>query len=170
MSDDTGKQQESEGMKNLRESRDSAIAERDEARAELREFKATTMFTGNGLTEKHAELFLKTNPEADITPDVVKTFADEYGLAVQAQEGGQEPPPEAKKENPDSGAAALAGAAGSSTAGSTPAEQAKISRADYEKLLESNPSEAAKLFVEGRVETHPLNVQARQLRDRGIIQ
>lgn len=40
-----------------------------------------------GLSEKHAELFAKVNPEAEITADAVKAFANEYSLpTVETQE------------------------------------------------------------------------------------
>lgn len=136
-------------------------AEATAARAELREFKATTLF-GN---EKHAELFLKANPEADITPEAVSSFVQDYGLAV-------EPPaeaPPAEEPKPDPGAALGSISAASQTTGSAPAAKPKMTAAEFEALLVENPQEAAKAYVEGAVERNADNVQARDLVKKGII-
>ena len=81
MSDEGNTQVET--PKDLREARDRAIERASEAEAtataavqELRQFKAETLFGDT----KHAELFLKANPEADVTAEAVSDFRSEYGL------------------------------------------------------------------------------------------
>jgi hypothetical protein len=70
--------------------------------ADLREFKSTvvqeqrrgqveSVFKEVGLSPKHALLFEKVNPEAEITPEVVQTFAAEYDLITQAGDSVQAP-------------------------------------------------------------------------------
>lgn len=161
-----------EAPKELRDARDRAVerAEKAEADAlaaqsELRQFKAQTTFEKQGLTPKHADLFLKANPEAEVTVEAVTDFAHEYGLHPAAP--SEDPPP--VEPNPDAGAAALAGAGGSPTGGAAPAAQAKMSRADFEQLLATNPQQAAELYAQGQVERNPRNVQARELVSKGII-
>ena len=76
------------------------------AQSELREFKAQTLF-GN---EKHAELFLKANPEAEITPDTVQSFVKDYGLQPATTPSPADEPP---AEDPGQQLASISGAAGS---------------------------------------------------------
>lgn len=163
MSDETTQ----EAPKELREALDRAKAEAAEAAAqaqaatqELRQFKATTLF-GN---EAHAELFLKANPEADVTQDAVAQFRETYGLGVTT-----EAPPADTAPKTEPGLAAMGAAAGSPIGGSAPAETAQIGWDEFQGLLESNPTEAAKLYAEGRVKPNSLNVQAREARQKGII-
>ncbi len=164
---------DTQAPKELREALDRAnekVAEQttraDAAETNLRVLQASTTFEKANLNPKHADLFLKTNPDVEATPQAVADFAHEYGLAPA--EGT--PPPDAEETPPaDTGLAALAGAAGSAAAGSTPAAQPKMSAEDFNKLLETNPDAAAQAYVEGKVERHPENVTAQYLVDKGII-
>lgn len=131
------------------------------AQSELREFKAQTLF-GN---EKHAELFLKANPEAEITAESVSSFRDEYGLTVGEAPPAAEPP----KEDPGAGLETLGEAAQGGTSGGGPAAQPKMSAQDFEKLLEENPQAAAAAYIDGTAPRNELNVQARDLVSKGII-
>lgn len=159
--------------KDLRDALERAEARATEAEktaqaatSDLRRFQATVTFEKNGLTPKHAELFLKANPEAEVTPEAVSDFAHEYGLATG------EPEPSGKKEETppaNEGLNTFGEAAGSGTAGSTPAAQPQMSQEDFESLLATNPDEAAKAYAEGRVSRNSLNVQARDLVNKGII-
>jgi hypothetical protein len=163
-----------EAPKELREARDRAVerAEEAEARAqalqsELRQFKAQVTFEKVGLTPKHADLFLKANPEAEVTAEAISDFANEYGL-VPAQHDDPTPTGEVPP-NPDAMAAAISGAAGSQTAGAAPAAQPKMSKADFNKLLVENPQAAAEAYTKGLVERNDMNVQAQDLVRKGII-
>lgn len=179
---------DTDGPTELREALDRAIETRDTAITELREFKAGVLFKDAGLAPKHAELFLKTSPDAEVTAETAKAFAEEYSLLpAPASESKPEPAPiqgepaPVTEEKPlgvvpatpvapvDSGMAALSGAAGSATEGAQPAAVAKMSADAFTKLLETNPIEAAKAYTEGRVERNSLNVQADQLVQKGII-
>ena len=160
----------------LREARDRAVeraaeaeARAAEAEAKYRNLSAQTAFKEVGLSEKHAELFLKANPEADITAEAVSDFAHEYSLVTQPAPENDEQPAREPAPNPDLGAAAFAGAAGSSTAGSAPPADAKMSQEDFQVLLATNPSAAAQAYQEGRVERNAQNVQAREMVQKGII-
>ena len=156
-----------ETPKDLREAYDRATekaqtleAEAAAARQELRQFKAETLF-GNA---QHAELFLKANPDADVTQDAVAQFRETYGIG--ASEPPAEPPAEPKT---DPGLASLGAAAGNPIGGAAPAEQAQLGWDEFEAILTSNPQEAAKLYAEGRVKPNSMNVQAREARQKGII-
>lgn len=171
MSDENTQQ---ETPKDLRDARDRAIERASEAekaataaQSELRQFKAQVTFEKAGLTPKHADLFLKANPDADVTTEAVSDFAHEYGLVpteAPAAEEATEP-----QADPGVGLAGFGDAAGSGTTGSAPAAQPKMSGADFEHLLKTNPEEAAKAYAEGRTHRNSMNVQARDLVQKGII-
>jgi len=154
--------------KDLRAAKDRAEARATEAenaataaQSELREFKATTLF-GN---EKHAELFLKANPEAEITAESVEAFVKDYGLAV-----GEATPPPAETPPPEDPGAGLAGIGGAAqTSGSAPPAQPKMSTDEFEQLLVSNPQAAAEAYVKGTAPRNAENTQARELVKKGII-
>jgi len=158
--------------KELREALDRAnenLAEQttraDAAETNLRVLQATTTFKEANLNPKHADLFLKTNPEAEATAESVAAFAEEYGLSpTEAPVTPAEATPPA-----DTGLGGLGGAAGSPQGGSAPAAQPKMSPEDFSKLLEENPQEAAKAYVEGRAPRNDDNVQAAELVKKGII-
>jgi len=160
--------------KELREALDRAnenlaeqTARADAAETNFRGLQASVTFEQAGLSAKHADLFLKTNPEAEVTADNAKAFADEYGLTVaQAPAEGAT---ESATPDPNSALGALGAAAGSVEGGATPAAQPKMSGEDFSKLLEENPQEAAKAYTEGRAPRNEDNVQARELVKKGII-
>jgi len=161
-------QETDNGPKELREALKASNAERDQAVNELRTFKAATHFEKAGLNEKQASLFLQTNPEAEINSETVGTFIEEYGFTVA--EDAPEPAPVVATASPaDEGLSAFSGAAGTATAGSTPAAQPKMSKEDFETLLVENPQAAAEAYAKGLTERNPANVQARQLVEKGII-
>lgn len=152
----------------LREAYDRAEARAAEAEAaaqaaatELRAFKAQTLF-GN---EKHAELFLKANPDADVTPDAVNAFVQDYGLNPATESA----PPSEPKPDPGTNLASLNDAAGNGQSGAAPAAQPKMSAEDFEKLLATNPQAAAEAYMKGTAPRNELNVQARDLVTKGII-
>lgn len=169
-----------DGPTELREAHDRAIETRDQAIAELRTYKAGVLFKDAGLEPKHAELFLKTNPDAEVTAETAEAFATEYSLQpAQAPAPKEEAPKEGAAPitadakplttPADAGMSALEGAGGSIQAGATPAAVAKMSNEDFTLLLATNPAEAAKAYQEGRVQRNSLNVQADLLVQKGII-
>ena len=172
---------EQQEPKELREALERSQAAETKAVSELREYKAGVLFKDAGLQPKHAELFLKTNPDAEVTAETAAAFADEYSLApVQvpasdAPKAGEEAKPvEGAPVTPaaapaDAGLAAMGEAAGSAKGGTVPAVVAKMSNEAFQELLATNPAEAAKAYTEGRVERNSLNVQADQLVQKGII-
>lgn len=57
--------------------------------AEKRDAKVLEAFTTAGLTDKQAKLFSKLNPDTvDVTPDTIKSFAEEYGYELPATSDG----------------------------------------------------------------------------------
>lgn len=173
--------------KELREAYDRQVAENQQLQREFKTFRAEVTFKDNGLTEKHAQLFLAANPDAEITPETVSTFAAEYGLQpaaaatpqAQLPEGHLPPdgsPPAVERtladgpQRPiDASLASLQGAAGTPAASFASAQPAIMSQNEFQKLLESNPQEAAKAYAEGRAPRNEANVQADQLQEKGII-
>jgi hypothetical protein len=103
----------------------------------------------SGLNEKHAKLFLAINPEVeDITPDAVKAFMDEYGLAV-ASENGQE-----QEETTTATTESDIGFTPAAVPGTTsPRPSQKVyTRDEFLKLQERDPAQANIVLYEGRVQ------------------
>lgn len=164
MSDQTTQE---DGMKQLRESRDAEKTRADAAEQGLRTLKAEVLFDKSGLNAKHAELFLKSNPEADVTAEAVSTFADEYGLVPAA--GGEDPPSKPTEPPVDAGLAALGGAAQTASSGAAPAAKPQVTAEEFDRILQENPAKAAELYVRGQAPRNAANVQARELVDKGVI-
>jgi len=177
---------EDQGIKELREAHDRAVAERDQIAAEFKTFQATVTFKEAGLTQKHAELYLRANPDGEVTPDAVKSFAEEYGLAPQVAppanpdsghlpaDGSPPPVERTLADGPqtppvDRSLASLAGAGGTPEAQAAQAAPARMDRREFESLLKENPEAAAQAYREGRVQRHERNVQADQLVAKGEI-
>jgi hypothetical protein len=171
--------------KELREAYDRQVAATKAIEAEFRTFKTSTLFKEQGLTPKHAELYLAANPNGEISPEAIQTFAAEYGLqpatapapAPAADEHydseGSIPPLETTltrgPQAANSALASLQGAAGTPQATFASAAPAVMTTAEFQKLLQSNPAEAAKAYAEGRAPRNEQNVQADQLVAKGII-
>jgi hypothetical protein len=172
--------------KDLREAYDRQKAENAQLAQEFRTFRAEVTFKEQGLTPKHAQLYLAANPDGDVTPEAVQNFASEYGLQpAQAAppadpapdpgglpEGGAPPAVErslADGPNPEASLANLQGAAGTPAGNFAAAAPAVMSQAEFQKLLASNPQEAAKAYAEGRAPRNEANIQADQLAQKGII-
>lgn len=136
------------------------------AQSELRQYKATVTFEKSGLLPKHAELFLKANPDAEVTPEAVSDFAHEYGLVTEAAPPSTEEP---KSEGGNPALSAFQNAGGGGTEGAAPAAQPKMSREEFDALLASNPAAAAEAYVKGTAPRNSLNTQARDLVNKGII-
>ncbi len=175
--------EQTEGMKELREALDRANTERDQAQADLRTFSTSVTFKEQGYTPKHAELYLKTNPEGDVSAEAVQAFANEYGLAptevpvVTPAPGNLPPdgsPPPVERilgsgPPPDANLRSFADVGGSPAGQFEQAAPAKMAQKDFQKLLADNPDAAAQAYREGRVERNEGNVQADQLVQKGVI-
>lgn len=118
--------------------------------AELRDFKQVivqqqresqlaSVFAEVGLNTKHAALFEKVNPEAEVTPEAVQAFAAEYDLVTNAGETVEAP------ETPSSGFTPVTtGAPGAVT---------MLDQEDIRKLVKANDWDAIKkAYDQGRVE------------------
>lgn len=167
--------------KELRDAYDRSISENKALQAEFRTFKTSVFFKEQGLTPKHAELYLAANPNGEISPEAVQTFAAEYGLQPAAapaappaedEHYNREGTPPAVERTLTSGPSPLAslqGAAGTPQAAFASANPMKMTPKEFQKLLETNPQEAAKAYVEGRAPRNESNVQADRLVAKGII-
>ena len=168
MSDETTNAAPKELREALERANEAAAAEKaraDAAETNFRGLQASVTFEKAGLTAKHADLFLKANPDAEVTAEAAQTFAEEYGLVAQ------EAPPstEERKPDPNTGLSAFGEASGSGTSGGAPPAQPVMSQGDFETLLATNPQEAAKAYVEGRAPRNDKNVTANELVRKGII-
>lgn len=145
----------SELEKTVKASEDKAAAAESKARL----FEARDAFREAGYNPKHAELYVKTSTEGDITQENVATFADEYGLAP-AGEGtaGTGETNEGAGEGEENGAseAGMSGmgraGSGSGEGGAASAGNEPMTHDDWMKLNKENPAAAREAARKGRVE------------------
>lgn len=169
----------------LRAAYDALKAEHSELQSQYKGLQTEIQFEKQGLNPSQAKLFLASNPDADVTAESVKAFAEEYNLVPVEQsapaaaeppaepvhgEGGEPPAVERTLQGgPQSNLASFADAAGSPQADAGAAAPAQMSQEEFQKLLESNPEEAARAYAEGRVARNSQNVQADELQSKGMI-
>lgn len=115
----------------------------------LREFKAhveqeqrkgqiETVFQQVGLSPKHAVLFERVNPEAEVTPEAVQAFASEYELVTQAGD------PVSAPEQPQGFTPITTG---------TPPAVGTLTNDDVKSLLaQGRTDEVRRAYEQGRVE------------------
>lgn len=121
---------------------------------QLRVRDARDAFVAAGYAKTHGDLFVATNPEAEITAESVVAFADQFGL-----------PPAAAGDSASSGDSAPATDAGSvelasmsgggSRSGDTNAGGVQVetlTREQWKALHATDPSAAAAAVASGRVE------------------
>lgn len=98
--EDENPQAENVNFKQLRDYArkiEKELKARDKEVEALRQFKSEAdsrakaeTLKSAGLSDKHASLFLRVNPETDITPELVQAFVSEYEIPVASQ-SAQEP-------------------------------------------------------------------------------
>lgn len=121
-----------------------------ESNAALKQFQAKETFRSNGYSETHADLFVKANPNVDVTPEAIQEFVTAYDLKPQAQqqvntEGMQDLSGVAQKPS-------------DSISQMGTAETAQMTKAEYKKLLASDPTAAHEALVQGRVTLRDDNI------------
>jgi len=148
---DTSTQERSNPVRSLRE---ALKAKEKEARnlakelKELQSFKAeydqkekirslAETFTQVGLTDKHAELFYKLNPEAEATVESVSAFAKDYQLPLKLEENETPAPTDNRPFIPASG--------GSSD------ETGYVTREQLDQMYAENPRKAIEVLQSGKV-------------------
>lgn len=130
---------------------------------EKKQASVSKVFESVGLAAKHATLFLKINPEGEVTPDSVAAFAEEYELPRQvaldipdpdaggtvAPDWSQEQIVEIKPETKSTGFAPTDGA-------QAPSARVVTDLGEAEALSISNPQEYARLRQAGRIQLQRL--------------
>ena len=115
--------------------------------------KAKEAFRAEGFNDSHAELFVQTNPEAEITTESVNEFVNKYNLTPQsAPQETSEPLADIANVAQTSSQPGLIGTA----------EAGKISKGDYKKLQVSDPTAAHEALIQGKVQMREDNVIANQ--------
>lgn len=114
-----------------------------EVLAERRAADLDRVFEQVGLNTKHAALFTKVNPDAEVTAEAVKAFAAEYELTTVAGDVPDAPEPEAQGLTPivKGGNTGNAGGAGG-----------KMSSQEWLQLQATDFAKAQRLFAEGMVD------------------
>jgi hypothetical protein len=105
---------------------------------EQRETKARTAFKDAGLHERWADLYMKVNTEAEVTPEAIQSFAAEYSLTPA-------PAPEAPEVPTGSPEQAFRQAFVQPTVQGVPPGQPKISLKEWEEQFKANPDRALDL-------------------------
>ena len=149
-----------ESITNLRDALDKATADKgtlqtefDAVSGELKGMKAKEAFRAEGFNDSHAELFVQTNPEAEITTESVNEFVNKYNLTPQsAPQETSEPLADIANVAQTSSQPGLIGTA----------EAGKISKGDYKKLHVSDPTAAHEALIQGKVQMREDNVIANQ--------
>jgi hypothetical protein len=121
-----------------------------EVNAQLKQFQAKDAFRSNGFAETHADLFVKANPDAEITPEAIQEFVTAYDLK-----------PQPKTQASNQGMKELSGVAqkpSDSIGQMGTAETAQMTKTEYKKLLASDPTAAHEALVQGRVQLREDNI------------
>ena len=149
-----------ESIANVREALDKATAEKgalqeqyDTVSGELKGMKAKEAFRAGGFEDSHAELFVQTNPEVEITPEAISEFVTKYNLTPQSV--------------PQQTLEPLADIANVAQPATQPgvigtAEAGKMTKDEYKKLQVSDPTAAHQALIEGKVQMREDNVVANQ--------
>ena len=119
----------------LREFKTTVVAEQRSAQME-------TVFKEVGLSPKHAELFNKVEPEAEVTAEAVKAFAAQYDLITPNGEAVEAPAQKPAGFSPV-------------TTGSAPAV-GQLTHSDIKEMLNRGEIDAVnKAYEQGRVIKEP---------------
>ena len=150
--EDTSQQERKNPVRSLREALKAKEKEARNLAKELKElqvFKAeydqkekirslAETFTQVGLTDKHAELFYKLNPEAEATVESVSAFANDYQLPLKLENSENETPSADNKPFiPASGGSAD--------------ETGYVSREQLDQMYAENPRKAIEVLQSGKV-------------------
>jgi hypothetical protein len=131
---------------------------KQETETEKRQVEVAKVFEGAGLSGKHAALYLRVNPEAEVTPDAVLDFAVEYELprvevaAVAEEAPAFDPAAERIVEIPRPEAIGSPPADG----GAGPTATVITDVHEAEKLSVDNPAEYMRLKQLGRIKLNRL--------------
>jgi len=156
----------------LRKDRDKAWAKVKQLEEQLasssgrvRLFEAREAFAEAGLKPKHADLFVATHPDAELDPEVITKFADEYGLKAEPVEAASSEGTE-KGETKGSKDLSLMSRSGSRAGegGSAGLQSPPMTREEWEALLLTDRSAAEKALHEGRVQIRKDNFYAKHNR------
>jgi hypothetical protein len=155
--------------KELRDAFNRIKVERDTLLSENRSLKATSVFKELGLPAKHAELYLKVKGDEPITAESVGSFITDYSLAPSEQTApAPENQPAPTPVDQTASLAGMAGAAGNPSLAGVASGQ-KMTQAEFQKMLLTDPTGATRAYVEGRVQTVEGNPVVSQAKRQGLI-
>jgi hypothetical protein len=130
------------------------------AEASVRQAQVAEVFKGVGLADKHASLYLKVNPEGEVTLEAVEAFATEYELPRTEVTTDATPVPTTQTQGVEEGkiyniqsetqTQAKPGFAPTQGTGA-PSARVISEVAEAEKLMIENPQEYARLHQLGRI-------------------
>ena len=129
-------------------------SERNGLQSDLRVRDARDAFRTAGYDPRQGDLFAASNPDAEINAENVQGFADQYNLSpagdsTPTDEG--DPTPEVDDGSAELNAMAGGGSRGGD-GGAGGAASEPMSRAEWQRLYESDPAAAKAAVASGRVE------------------
>lgn len=154
MSDSPNIPQMRETIDRLEKKVSSLETDLSSAQGDLRVRDARDAFRVAGYDPRQGDLFAASNPDAEITPENVQSFADQYNLSAVAEatpSDGGEPTPEVESDSAELAAMAGSGSrSGEGGAGGAASEP--MSRAQWQQLYATDPAAAKAAIASGRVE------------------
>lgn len=127
--------------------------ENADLKAAVRVRDARDMFRREGFSPEHGDLFAAANPDAEITPEAVVSFADQYNLKTASTAAPSEGDPTPKPEADDSDLSQLSGSGSrGGDGGAGGAQSTTLTRQQWKDLYVSDPAQAKAAIASGRVE------------------
>jgi hypothetical protein len=126
--------------------RDAAQAELTALRGQVRESNARTLADKLGMTEKQLGLYLKANPDADVTEDGLKGFAEEYGMLAPKPDDSAPKTSTAEERLASSGIPFVPMQGGASAPGPKPGLD------EFRAMYKRNPQAAEQAALRGEFE------------------
>jgi hypothetical protein len=116
---------------------------RTQYEAEKKVADSTASFEKYGLSPKHVELYFKMNPDAEVTPEAIKGFAEDYALPYREPEGepGDQSGPVSRPSDTKPFAPADTGTS----------SDGWINRDQLDSMYKENPQRALQYLRAGRV-------------------
>lgn len=124
-----------------------------ETQARARKAEARELARSVELDPAHGELFAASNPDADLTEDAFRAFADQFKLAPAAAPSTSDEGEEDESSVADEGLAGFTGGGSRPGAGGQPsARTEKMTRDEWNDLNRRDPQAARVALHEGRVQ------------------
>lgn len=153
MSDSTNIPEMRETIERLSKEKAALNTEVVQLKAAVRVRDARDTFRREGFSPEHGDLFAAANPDAEITPEAVVSFADQYNLKAASKEPASEGT-STTEDGPDNSDLSQFSGSGSrgGDGGAGGAQVDTLTRDQWKDLYASDPAQAKAAVASGRVE------------------